>query len=50
MNTMEKLYRCMRDQTPELTLAPELMAAARLPLERMLVMSTQIASSAINQS
>lgn len=43
LNTMEKLYRCMRDQTPELTLAPELMAAARQPLERMLALSTAIA-------
>ncbi|MDX2094627.1 MAG: quinolinate synthase NadA [Alphaproteobacteria bacterium] len=43
LNTMEKLYLCMRDQTPELTLAPELMAAARKPLERMLALSTAIA-------
>jgi len=36
LNTMEKLYRCMRDRTPELVLPPDLQAAARAPLERML--------------
>jgi quinolinate synthase len=36
LNTMEKLYRCMRDRTPELILPAELQAAARAPLERML--------------
>ncbi len=47
MNTMEKLYLCMRDQTPELTLPPELIAAARKPLDRMLELSKSIASTAI---
>ena len=47
LNTMEKLYRCMRDQTPELVMTPGLMAAARKPLVRMLEMSAAIASSAI---
>jgi quinolinate synthase len=47
MNTMEKLYRCMRDQSPELVLSAELMAAARKPLDRMLEMSKTIASTAI---
>lgn len=36
LNTMEKLYRCMRDRTPELLLPADLQAAARAPLERML--------------
>jgi quinolinate synthase len=36
LNTLEKLYRCMKDRTPQLQLAPELQAAARAPLERML--------------
>lgn len=36
LNTLEKLYRCMRERTPELTLAPELVEAARAPLQRML--------------
>lgn len=47
MNTMEKLYLCMRDQSPELTLSPELIAAARKPLDRMLELSKAIASTAI---
>jgi len=39
LNTMEKLYLCMKNKTPELTLAPALMDAARAPLARMLEMS-----------
>lgn len=50
LNTMEKLYRCMRDRTPELTLTPELMAAARRPLDRMLALSQSIAPTAITRS
>lgn len=47
LNTMQKLYLCMRDRTPELTLPPELIAAARKPLDRMLELSKSIASTAI---
>ena len=36
LNTMEKLYLCMRDRTPELVLPPDLQEAARAPLQRML--------------
>ncbi|MFY0569282.1 quinolinate synthase NadA [Archangium lansingense] len=36
LNTMEKLYRCMKDRTPELTLPTELQSAALAPLQRML--------------
>ena len=36
LNTMEKLYRCMKDRTPELVLPADLQSAARAPLERML--------------
>jgi quinolinate synthase len=36
LNTMEKLYRCMRDRTPELLLPEDLQTAARAPLQRML--------------
>lgn len=49
LNTMEKLYLCMRDQTPELTLPPELIVAAKRPLDRMLEMSKTIAGTAIKQ-
>jgi quinolinate synthase len=36
LNSMEKLYRCMRDRTPELRLPADLQERARAPLERML--------------
>ena len=35
-NTLEKLWRCLRDGTPEISLDPTLAARARLPIERML--------------
>jgi quinolinate synthase len=35
-NTLEKLWRCLRDGSPEVTLDPALAARARLPIERML--------------
>jgi quinolinate synthase len=36
LNTMEKLYLCMRDRRPQLWLPPELLKGALKPLERML--------------
>jgi quinolinate synthase len=39
LNTLEKLARCMRTRSPALTMPPELMQAARAPLERMLAWS-----------
>lgn len=36
LNTMEKLYRCLKDETPEIKLDLQLMNDARLPIERML--------------
>jgi len=36
LNTLEKLYRCMRDRTPELVMPADLQLAARAPLQRML--------------
>ncbi len=36
LNTMEKLYRCLKDETPEIKLNQQLMEDARLPIERML--------------
>jgi quinolinate synthase len=35
LNTLEKLYLCLRDLRPEVTLPPELMEQARRPIERM---------------
>lgn len=39
LNTLEKLYRCLRDETPEVTIDPELAERARRPIERMLSLS-----------
>jgi quinolinate synthase len=39
LNTMEKLYLCMRDRTPEITLDEELRVRALRPIVRMLQMS-----------
>ncbi|CAM3370932.1 quinolinate synthase NadA [Corallococcus sp. ZKHCc1 1396] len=36
LNTLEKLYRCMKDRTPELVLPADLQGAALAPLKRML--------------
>lgn len=36
LNTLEKVYQCMRDKTPQLTMNPALQAAALAPLQRML--------------
>lgn len=39
LNTLQKIYECMKNGTPSIQLDPELMQRARLPLERMLEMS-----------
>lgn len=36
MNTLEKVYEALRDETPELKMAPELREKALVPLQRML--------------
>ncbi len=41
LNTLEKLYLCMKYEQPELLMDPALMAAARKPIERMLEISAQ---------
>jgi quinolinate synthase len=43
-NTMEKLYLCMRDRTPELTMDEEVRIKAKASLDRMLEMSSSIPS------
>jgi quinolinate synthase len=35
-NTLEKLYLCMKNRSPEITLDPDIIERARLPIERML--------------
>lgn len=39
MNTMEKLYLCMRDEKPEIIMSEELMEKAKKPIMRMLELS-----------
>ena len=39
LNTMEKLYLCMKNKVPEILLDPDLMKRALSPIERMLEMS-----------
>lgn len=39
LNTMEKLYRCLRDERPSVELNPEVIRRALVPLERMLALS-----------
>jgi quinolinate synthase len=39
LNTLEKLYLCMKYEQPELLMDPNLMIAARKPIERMLELS-----------
>lgn len=39
MNTLEKLHACMSQKAPEVTMSPETLERARLPIERMLEMS-----------
>ncbi len=39
LNTLEKLYACLRDMSPELTMPEALREAARRPIDRMLAIS-----------
>lgn len=39
LNTLEKLYTCLRDMTPELQMPVALREAARAPIDRMLALS-----------
>ncbi len=39
LNTMEKLYLCMKNRSPEITLPADIMVRALLPIQRMLAMS-----------
>jgi quinolinate synthase len=38
LNTMEKLYLCLRDLRPEITVPEEIRRKALVPLERMLAL------------
>jgi len=39
LNTVEKLYRCMKNRSPEIVLAPVVAEKALAPIQRMLAMS-----------
>lgn len=39
LNTLQKIHRCLKSETPEISLSQELTAKARLPIERMLELS-----------
>jgi quinolinate synthase len=39
LNTLEKLYLCMKNRQPEITLSASIQAAALQPIQRMLAMS-----------
>ena len=39
MNTLEKLYKCLRDETPEIIVPEDIRKKALIPLERMLELS-----------
>jgi quinolinate synthase len=37
LNTLEKLYRCLLDESPEVLVPEELREAAEMPIRRMLL-------------
>jgi quinolinate synthase len=39
LNTLEKLYRCLLEESPEIKMNKKLMDAARIPIERMFELS-----------
>lgn len=41
LNTMEKLYNCLKNESPEILLSDEIIAAAQKPIERMLEISAK---------
>jgi quinolinate synthase len=42
MNTLEKLYNCLKDETPEILMSDEMIERAKQPIIRMLDMSKQL--------
>jgi len=39
LNTMQKLYLCLKNERPEIVMSPEIIQKARLPIERMMEIS-----------
>ena len=42
LNTLDKLYNCLRDEQPEILMSSEMIEAAKRPIVRMLDMSKQL--------
>ncbi len=42
LNTLEKLYQCLRDEKPEITMPEELRVKAEMPIRKMLDISKQL--------
>jgi len=42
LNTLEKLYNCLKYEQPEILLPADLIEKARLPINRMLDLSAQL--------
>ncbi|KKX51656.1 hypothetical protein L950_0204205 [Sphingobacterium sp. IITKGP-BTPF85] len=42
LNTLEKLYNCLKYESPEITLDDSVIARAQRPIERMLEISAQL--------
>ncbi len=42
LNTIEKLYNCLKNETPEILVEPEIAAKAIKPIERMLKISAEL--------
>lgn len=41
LNTMEKLYNCLKDESPEIELSDEILKAAKAPIDKMLEISAR---------
>jgi quinolinate synthase len=42
LNTLDKLYRCLRDEQPEILMDAEMIERAKRPIVRMLDLSRQL--------
>ena len=42
LNTLDKLYNCLKTEQPEILMSPEIIEAAKRPIVRMLEMSKQL--------
>ena len=42
LNTLEKLYLCLRNETPEILMDEQLRLAAKVPIDRMLTLSREL--------